>query len=119
MLSEKEISQFKKQFISVDEKVSRLFNALGDANRFKIFMLLFETKKDICVSDFASICDISVPAASQQLKSLELAGLITRSRTGQTTCYKIKTEDAAVKSLTKTAASIVSFFSGKKPKLVK
>lgn len=113
MLSEKEINQFKKQFANDDEKVSRLFDALGDANRFKIFMLLRETKKDICVSEFASICDISVPAASQQLRNLELSGLIKRSRTGQTTCYKIKTEDPAVKSLSKTAAGIVSLLSGR------
>ena len=119
MLSEKEINQFKKQFVQVDEKVSRLFDALGDTNRFKIFMLLLEAKKDICVSEFASICNISVPAASQQLKSLELSGLITRSRTGQTTCYKVRTEDPAVKSLSKTATSIIAFLSPKKLKVAK
>ena len=119
MLSSKEISQFKKQLSTVDQKASRLFDALGDANRFKIFMVLFETKKDICVSEFADICGISVPAASQQLKNLELTGLVKRSRAGQMTCYKIKTEDPAVKSLTKTAAGIIFLLSGKKVKSAK
>ena len=116
MLSSKEISQYKKQFSDVDERVSRLFDALGDTNRFKIFMLLMEAKKDICVSEFADICEISVPAASQQLKSLELSGLIKRVRMGQTTCYKIKYEDPSVKSLSKTVFSIVLYISKKKTK---
>ena len=116
MLSSKELSQYKKQFSDVDERVSRLFDALGDANRFKIFMLLMEAKKDICVSEFADICDISVPAASQQLKSLELSGLIKRVRTGQTTCYNIKYDDPTVKTLSKTASNIVAYISKKKAK---
>lgn len=117
MLSSKEVNQYRKQFSGVDERVSRLFDALGDANRFKIFMLLMEAKKDICVSEFADICEISVPAASQQLKNLELSGLIKRVRTGQTTCYKIKYDDPSVKSLSKTASGIVSYISKKKAKL--
>lgn len=117
MLSSKELSQYKKQFSDVDERVSRLFDALGDVNRFKIFILLMKVRKDICVSEFADICDISVPAASQQLKSLELSGLIKRVRTGQTTCYKIKYDDPSVKSLAKTVSSIVSCISKKKVKV--
>lgn len=118
MLSSKEVNKYRKQYSDVDERVSRLFDALGDANRFKIFMLLMEAKQDICVSEFADICEISVPAASQQLKSLELSGLIKRVRTGQTTCYCIKYDDPSVKSLSKTASSIVSYISKKKAKLL-
>jgi len=119
MLSSKEINQYKKQFGDVDEQVSRLFDALGDANRFRIFMLLMESKKDICVSEFADICEISVPAASQQLKNLEMSGLVKKIRMGQTTCYKVRYDDPSIKSLSKTASSIVSSLSNKKAKLFK
>ncbi|MDD2806978.1 MAG: metalloregulator ArsR/SmtB family transcription factor [Patescibacteria group bacterium] len=99
MISASELSQLKKYASKVDEKMVRLFDALGDINRYKIFNLLLEKRGDICVSEFAEILKISVPAASQQLKSLELSGLIKRVRNGQSICYQAKATDPRVKSL--------------------
>lgn len=99
MLSSKELAKLKKQVTGFNHKITRFFDALGDTNRFKIFMLLMQSRHDICVTEFAEICNISVPAASQQLKSLELSGLINRVRTGQTTCYKIRYDDPQVKMI--------------------
>lgn len=103
MLSAAEISKLKTKVNKSKNKFSRLFDALSDVNRFKIFTLLLESKNEnICVSEFADILEISVPAASQQLKSLELSGLISRVRDGQMICYKIEHSDPEVKSIVKT-----------------
>lgn len=99
MITSTELNQLKKYAGRIDEKMVRLFDALGDVNRFKIFTLLLEKRGDICVSEFAEILKISVPAASQQLKSLEMSGLIRRIRNGQSICYQVKTSDARVKAV--------------------
>lgn len=103
MLSTVEVGKLRSRVNKVNNKFAKIFDALADVNRFKIFTLLLESKNsDICVSEFADILGISVPAASQQLKSLEISGLIKRVRDGQMICYKIQYDDPAVKSLVKT-----------------
>lgn len=108
MLSGKELDKLKKQVNGLDKKIAKLFDALGDPNRFKIFLLLMQAKNNICVSEFAEVCGISVPAASQQLKSLENSGLIEKVRTGQMTCYKICYSKPSVKALSKTISNLVA-----------
>lgn len=107
MLSEKDLGKLKILVKGVDSSLTKLFDALGDVNRFKIFKLLLDSKNDICVTEFADILGISVPAASQQLKSLELSGLIERVREGQMICYKVRSTDPSVKSIVKTVQSVV------------
>lgn len=102
MLTARELSSLKGNVKTVGERLVSLFNALGDANRYKIFYLLLTAKGDICVSEFAEILNISVPAASQQLKSLEHSGLIRKARRGQLTCYQVNIEDSAVKTVAQT-----------------
>ena len=102
MLSDKELGKLKSQAAGINNRLSKLFDALGDTNRFKIFTLLLEAKGNICVTEFSEIFGISVPAASQQLKSLELAGLIERIRNGQMTCYNVCLNDPEVRSIIKT-----------------
>ena len=102
MLSAKELKKVKSIASDTNNSLSKLFDALGDINRFKIFNLLLETPDNICVTEFADILDISVPAASQQLKSLEMSGLIERVRDGQMICYKVRHDDPNVKSIIKT-----------------
>ena len=75
------------------------FGALGDPSRFLIFKMLLKHKGMLCVSDVARILDVSISAASQQLKVLELHGLVSRDRMGQKICYKVKKNDPVVKSL--------------------
>jgi len=97
MLTTKELGSLKGSVKGSGDRLVSLFNALGDTNRYKLFYLLLTVKGDICVSEFAEILNISVPAASQQLKSLEVSGLIRKDRRGQQTCYHINVEDPAVK----------------------
>lgn len=106
MLSQKELAQLKNRASKMDNKMSRLFDALGDTNRFKIFLLLLNAKENICVSEFSEIFGISVPAASQQLKNLETAGLIERVRKGQMTCYNIRLDDPDVRSVVQTLQGV-------------
>jgi len=83
-----------------DSNLPRIFSALSDPGRFQIFNLLLK-HKDVCVSDIASILNTTVPAASQQLKILELVGLVKREREGQMICYKIAGDNPTVKSIIK------------------
>jgi ArsR family transcriptional regulator, lead/cadmium/zinc/bismuth-responsive transcriptional repressor len=77
-----------------------MFSVLGDPSRFHIFRVLLD-EEELCVSELASALDISVPAASQQLRIVERAGLIRRNRMGQKICYEIRKEDSLVKSIIK------------------
>jgi DNA-binding transcriptional ArsR family regulator len=83
-----------------EKEISGIFNALGDPNRLRIFKLLLGPKEP-CVSEIARILDLSVPAISQQLRILELSGLVRKERRGQMTCYRVKTEDPVVKNILK------------------
>ena len=81
-----------------DKKLSGVFNALSDPNRFRVFKLIVR-REDFCVSDLARSLGVSVPAVSQQLRILEINGLVVRERRGQMICYKVKEDDPTVKSL--------------------
>ncbi len=79
---------------------SKVFSAIGDPTRYKIFRILMK-RKDICVSEIAKILKISVPAASQQLRILESVGLIRRERMGQMICYEVNVKNNLVKEISK------------------
>lgn len=83
-----------------DTKLIKLFSALGDETRIKILRLLIEDH-GICVSSLALELGVSVPAASQQCKLLEMSGLITRVRHGQKICYQVKDNDPVVNKVIK------------------
>ena len=100
MLSEVQIVKIKKTVDKKDTKLPMVFNALSDPGRFHIFKFLMKYH-DVCVTDIANVFEISVPAASQQLRILEITGLIRKERMGQMICYTIKDDDQVVKSLIK------------------
>lgn len=100
MLPKDKLKAIKSSISSTNPQMLRVFNALSDPSRFHIFKLLLN-HKDICVSDIANILGITVPAASQQLKILEIAQLVKREREGQMICYKIANDNPAVKSIIK------------------
>lgn len=102
MLNKKQIANMKKYVVSTTEgeRFPLIFNALGDRGRFRIFKLLTE-RNDLCVTDIANVFGISVPAASQQLRVLEMTGLVRKERIGQTICYEVKIDNSLVKVLTK------------------
>ena len=76
----------------------KLFDAAGDATRFKLIKLLAR-KEQLCVSELADEVGISTAGASQHLKILEHAGLVDRNRMGQKICYTINKESRANEKL--------------------
>jgi len=94
------IRRIRKEMGEEDDRLSRVFNALGDPRRFKIFKILTE-ERGICVSEIAKVFGISVPAASQQLRVLEGAGLIRGERMGQNICYQVKDPGPEARSILK------------------
>lgn len=97
----------KKQVVDIKSGIGKdatgfplVFQALGDSGRFSIFRLLMD-HHDICVTDVANVLDMSVSAASQQLRVLERLGLVIKMRMGQMVCYEINHENARAKQLVK------------------
>ena len=98
MLTRESVQELKSEMALEESALPLIFNALSDSGRFHIFKVLL-TNEGLCVTDIAKVLSISVPAASQQLKLLELSGLIARERHGQMICYRVKRDDVVVRSL--------------------
>ena len=102
MLTTKEVKRVQKSMKSGSpaggERLPFVFEALADSTRLKIFQL-FMTHKDLCVTDLAKVCNVSVPAISYQLKIMEIVGLIEKERMGKMICYKLKKNDPFVKKV--------------------
>jgi ArsR family transcriptional regulator, lead/cadmium/zinc/bismuth-responsive transcriptional repressor len=77
-----------------------IFSVLSDSTRFSIFQILSK-HHDLCVTDLARICGLTVAAVSHQLKLLELSGLIERVRNGKMICYKVNNEEKNVEKIKK------------------
>tara|TARA_Y100000310_G_scaffold335775_2_gene418661 strand:+ start:1668 stop:1982 length:315 start_codon:yes stop_codon:yes gene_type:complete len=101
MLSGKELQEMQKSLKGARDRLAFVFEALGDSTRLKIFKLLSKKKEDLCVTDVANVFKMSVPAASYQLKILEMVGLIQRERMGKMTCYTLREKDPLVQSIVK------------------
>jgi len=100
MLTKQDVRKVRAEIVGDDEKWPMMFNALADVGRFRIFKLLL-SRKDICVTDVANVLQISLPAASQQLRIMEHSGLVRKERMGQMMCYSICDDDPLVKSIIK------------------
>ena len=102
MVSHYTLSQIRET-VSTDrennKRICTIFGALGDPSRFLIFKMLIEHQGTLCVSDVARVLDISISAASQQLKNLETSGLLERQRSGRKICYTVKKPDQFITSL--------------------
>lgn len=100
MLSQDQVEKINKAVKGPDTKLLRVFDALSDSGRYIIFKTLIKYE-GICVTEVSRILKVSVPAASQQLKIMETAGLVKRYREGQRICYEIDTKDPFIKSIIK------------------
>lgn len=78
------------------ENFVKIFSALGDKTRFRLFQLLVETPES-CVGQLAENLKISSACVSQHMKILADAGLIERVRNGQRVCYKLSTDSQSKK----------------------
>jgi len=100
MLTKKQTAKIKSSLGTESTGFPLVFQALGDSGRFNIFRMLMDNH-DICVTDVANVFDITVSAASQQLRVLERLGLVLKMRMGQMVCYEVNLENAIAKQLVK------------------
>ncbi len=86
---EKIVSKIKSELM--DEKdillMVKLFKVLADETRIKILYAI--SKHEVCVSDIASIINLSQSAVSHQLSTLKDANLIRSRREKQTIYYTL------------------------------
>jgi DNA-binding transcriptional ArsR family regulator len=98
MLTQSQVQKISKT-LKVDKKdVSMMFGALSDEGRMYIFELLIKNE-GLCVTDVSRIIGVSVPAASQQLKVMELSGLVKKVREGQMICYCVARDKEVVRKI--------------------
>lgn len=100
MLNKDEIKNIRRDIGKQGADAAVIFDALGDPTRFRIFRLLVE-RGELCVTDIANVFEITMAAASQQLKILELTNLAERERMGQMICYRINKKNPITKSIIK------------------
>lgn len=96
MFSQESIEEIRKNIIGEDSRIPLIFKVLSDTRRFYILRLL-SIQHGLCVTDMARIFNISLPAASRQLKILEMANLVRSEKMGKILCYEIRSEDSIVK----------------------
>ena len=70
--------------------LSELFKIFGDSTRIKILYSLFDT--ELCVSDMASILNLSQSSVSHQLRILKDAKLVKFKREGKAIFYSLDDE---------------------------
>jgi DNA-binding transcriptional ArsR family regulator len=100
MLTKNEVNKIKKELLAEKERIHLILDVLGDQGRFLIFKLLIK-HSELCVTDIANILDVTVSAASQQLRVLERLNLVKRIKMGQEVCYELKKDNFIVKQLIK------------------
>lgn len=105
MLNKGQITAIKAQLNIGGIGFPLAFQALGDPGRFKIFKLLMNNH-EICVTDVSNILDITVSAASQQLRTLERVGLALKIRMGQMVCYEINKNNPVAKKICKLLSAL-------------
>jgi DNA-binding transcriptional ArsR family regulator len=71
-------------------EITKIFKALSDPTRFKIFLLL--NSRIFCVNGIVNFLQISQPAVSQHLKILREAGLVKIEKKGYWVHYSSNKE---------------------------
>jgi len=104
MLTKKQADIIKKDVDHGSAQLVVILQALGDMGRFKIFRLLAK-HEDLCVTDLANVLEVSVPSASQQLRIMELSGLVKKERRGQMSCYTLVKDRPLVRALRRIVAA--------------
>ncbi|MBU1178371.1 metalloregulator ArsR/SmtB family transcription factor [Patescibacteria group bacterium] len=100
MLCKSKIGKLKKELTEHEEKIIAVFAALSDPSRYQMFKLLAK-HEGLCTTDIARVFEVTVSAVSQQMRILEMAGLLRKLRCGQMMCCKIKKDNPLVKCLMK------------------
>jgi DNA-binding transcriptional ArsR family regulator len=105
MLTKKQACSIKKEVSKGSVQLAAMLNALSDTGRLKIFRLLAKYE-DLCVTDLANVLEVSVPAASQGLRIMELSGLVKKERRGQMICYVLVKNMPLVRALQRIVAGV-------------
>lgn len=98
MLTQSQVQKISGTLEADRQEMLMMFGALSDEGRMCVFELLIK-HEGLCVTDIARIIGVSVPAASQQLKVMELSGLVKRDREGQMICYCIARDKKLVRQI--------------------
>jgi len=69
------------------ESAARIFSALSDPARIKIFTLL--TERSVCVCELVTALKMRQPAVSYHLKILQGAGLVKSKKVGRWVFYEV------------------------------
>jgi len=102
MLSQEKISDVRKK-IALDaksEELLKVFEMASDPTRFCILRMLV-SEKELCVTDIARVCEITVPAASHHLRLLEVARCVRGVRNGKMMCYQLEKGNPLVERMRK------------------
>lgn len=100
MLSAKEKNKLRRHVQLDDDQTSKIFDALRDANRCKLFRVIAK-KPGVNVGDAAQVLGLSMPLVSQHLKVLKNNGLLLREKIGREVFYKINSKNDLVKAIIK------------------
>ncbi|MBD2597624.1 helix-turn-helix transcriptional regulator [Nostoc spongiaeforme FACHB-130] len=78
-----------EEFLNLDkaQRMAEFFSFLGDANRLRI--LSFLAQKELCVSDLATLLDMSESAVSHQLRNLRAMRLVNYRKQGRNVFYRL------------------------------
>ena len=97
LVDPEKVEQCRKYMIGENEydDMSMIFTMFGDSTRLKIMNALFTN--ELCVSDLASLLQMSQSAISHQLRVLRTAGLIKVRRCGKSAFYSL--DDDHVKKI--------------------
>lgn len=101
MMNPKEIKKTREMFSDTDDVMAETFKVLGVVNRYRIFRVLVQHPK-LTISDIAQILDISLPLASQHVKTLQQANLLQKERGGKKVFPKLKYDNPLVQAAVKT-----------------
>ena len=100
MITEKKVKMKRKVLSETDKGIAAVFKVLSDVNRYRIFIFLAE-EPELTVSDIAKIMDISLPLASQHIKTLAHYKLLRKERMGKNIFPKIENKNPIVQAIMK------------------
>lgn len=101
MLTPQEHARLERYINGIDvTRLTESFNALGETNRCLIFRALLKNGA-VRVGDLARVVNISDPLASQHLKILLQAELVTKQRDGKNVYYRANRANPLVGALRK------------------
>ena len=92
LVDPEKVEQCRKYMIGENEydDMSMIFTMFGDSTRLKIMNALFAN--ELCVSDLASLLQMSQSAISHQLASLKKTKLVTSRKIGKLVYYSMADE---------------------------